>query len=75
MWSWITQNAAALTMLVNVVMAGIWLAYLQIFLVSFQRSNRVVVHVGMADERDGDARCIVSNMGSSTVYIIAVLVE
>ncbi|MEQ8406391.1 MAG: hypothetical protein RKE49_14945 [Oceanicaulis sp.] len=75
MWSWITEHSGALTVLVNVVMACIWLAYLQIFLVSFQRSNRAVVHIGMADEGEGDARCIVSNMGSDTVYIIAVLVE
>lgn len=75
MWSWITDHSGALSALVNFLMAGIWLAYLQLFLISFHRSNRAVVHIGMADESGGDARCIVSNMGANVVYVIAVLVD
>lgn len=75
MWSWLTDHSGALSALVNFLMAGIWLAYLQLFLISFHRSNRAVVHIGMADESGGDARCIVSNMGANVVYVIAVLVD
>ncbi|MFP4520260.1 MAG: hypothetical protein ACLFQ5_12495 [Oceanicaulis sp.] len=75
MWSWITEHSGALTVFANWVMAGIWLACLQIVLASFQRSDRAVVQVGMADDGEGDARCIVSNMGSDTVHVIAVLVD
>lgn len=75
MWRFITEHSAALNVMVNALMTVIWLAYLQLFLISFHRSNRAVVHIGMADESGGDARCIVSNMGANVVYVSAILVD
>lgn len=75
MWDWIGSNAQALNAVLNALMLVVWLAYLQLFLVSFRRSSRAVIHIGMAAESGGDARCIVTNMGSDTAYILAIKVD
>ncbi|NVK60098.1 MAG: hypothetical protein HWE37_08515, partial [Rhodobacteraceae bacterium] len=62
MWDWIGSNAPALNVGLNAAMLLIWLAYLQLFFVSFRRSNRTVIHIGMASESGEDARCLVTNM-------------
>ncbi|MBN8186181.1 hypothetical protein JF540_05725 [Salipiger thiooxidans] len=74
MWDWIGSNASALNVGLNAAMLLIWLAYLQLFFVSFRRSNRTVIHIGMASESGEDARCLVTNMGSDTAYVLAVMV-
>ena len=75
MWDWITQNSGALSAVLNAAMLVVWIAYLQLFFVSFRRSNRTVIHIGMAGERNGDARCLVTNMGSDTAYVLAVKID
>ncbi|MBY6004720.1 hypothetical protein KUV62_12420 [Salipiger bermudensis] len=75
MWGWITQNSGALSAVLNAAMLVIWIAYLQLFFVSFRRSNRTVIHIGMAAAQGGDARCLVTNMGSDTAYVLAVKID
>ena len=75
MWDLITQNSGALSAVLNAAMLVVWIAYLQLFFVSFRRSNRTVIHIGMAGERNGDARCLVTNMGSDTAYVLAVKID
>ncbi|WP_335946376.1 MULTISPECIES: hypothetical protein [Salipiger] len=75
MWDWITQNSGALSAVLNAAMLVVWIAYLQLFFVSFRRSNRTVIHIGLAAARDGDGRCLVTNMGSDTAYVLAVKID
>jgi hypothetical protein len=75
MLTWLSQNAALLNVVVNAAMLFVWVAYLQLFLVSFRRANRAVMHIDMAAQQDEDARCLVANMGSDAVYVIAVKVD
>ncbi|AUC55207.1 hypothetical protein CDO87_19465 [Sagittula sp. P11] len=75
MWTWILDNAAALSVALNTAMLLVWLAYLQLFLTSIRRSNRAVIHIDMAAGQNEDARCIVTNMGADTVYILGVKVD
>ncbi|EPX82362.1 hypothetical protein [Salipiger mucosus] len=75
MWSWMQDNTALLNALSSIAMLVIWLAYLQLFLTSFLRSNRAVVHIGMATEGHNDGRCLVSNMSADSLYILGIMVE
>ena len=74
MWQWMQDNAQVLSVLLNGTMLAVWVAYLQVVTVSFLRANRAVVHISSAAEDGEDARCIVSNMGSDAVYVLAVQV-
>ncbi len=75
MMDWVQNNAAGLNVLLNVAMLLVWGAYLQLIWMSFQRANRAVLHISRAAEDGRDARCIVSNMGSDAVYILAMQVR
>lgn len=75
MWTWIKDNIDVINAGFNGAMVLIWLVYLQIFLVSFQRSNRSIIHIGMVASEDEDARCLITNMGSEAVYLVAVVVD
>lgn len=74
MWDWIGNNVTELNLVFNGAMLLVWMAYLQLFLQSFRRSNRAVIHIDMAVKQDLEARCLVANMGSDAVYLLAVKV-
>ena len=75
MWDWIGDNVTELNLVFNAAMLLVWMAYLQTFLESFRRSNRAVIHIDIAAQRDEEARCLVANMGSEAVYLLGVKVQ
>ncbi|WP_425098386.1 hypothetical protein [Tropicibacter sp. S64] len=72
---WLQTYAPALNVGLNALMLVVWLAYLHLFYSSFRRANRAVIHIGMAAQQGQDARCLVTNMGSDTVYVLAIKVD
>ncbi|EAR49955.1 cardiolipin synthetase [Oceanicola granulosus HTCC2516] len=75
MWEWLQQNTAVFGALMNALMVFIWIFYLQLFLVGFLRQRRSVIHISRGAAKDEKARCIVTNMGSEPVYLVAVVVD
>ena len=75
MWSWIRNNTDIIDAGLNGAMVLIWFVYLQIFFVIFRRANRSMIHIGMLATEDEDARCLVTNMGSDAVYLVAVVID
>jgi hypothetical protein len=72
---WMHAHSAALNVVLNGAMLLVWMAYLHLFLTSFMRSNRAVIHIARATDTSGEARCLVTNMGSDMVYILGIKVE
>ena len=75
MWGWIKDNVGLLSLGTDIGMMLIWLVYLQVFVISFRRSNRTAIHIGMAAADDADARCLVTNMGTAPVYLLGVTAD
>ncbi|MFW2541819.1 hypothetical protein ACN2XU_04185 [Primorskyibacter sp. 2E107] len=75
MLTWLQTHAAALNVVVGGVTLAVWIAYLHLFFVSFRRARRAVIHIGMAAQQGEEARCLVTNMGADTVYILAIKVD
>lgn len=75
MIDWLQEYSGALNLVLNGAMLLVWLAYLHLFLTSFRRANRAVVHIARATDTNGEARCLVTNMGSDMVYILGIKVE
>ncbi len=74
-WEWITQNSQTLNTVLNAGMVAIWVFYLQVFLVSYRRQKRTVLHLDRGAADDETARCIVTNMGQEPTYIAAIVVD
>lgn len=75
MIDWLQDHSGGLNVVLNGAMLLVWLAYLHLFLTSFRRANRAVVHIARAVDTDGEARCLVTNMGSDMVYILGIKVD
>ncbi len=72
---WIRQNAEILQLGLGVISAVVWLAYLQILYLGFVRQRQAVIMIGHGAASDDRARCIVTNMGTEPIYVIAVLAK
>lgn len=75
MLGWAQQHVGLINATMNGLMVLIWLVYLHIFLVSYLRQNRAVIHVDRGSARDERGRCVVTNMGSETIYLLGIVVD
>ena len=70
---WIKDNAALLQLGLGMLSAVVWLAYLHILYMGFVRQRQAVVMISHGAAEDERARCIVSNMATEPIYVIAIL--
>lgn len=75
LWTFVSNNAGALTVIVNAAMLIVWFSYLQLLLLNFRMENRPNILINRGGGSDAKSRCIVSNMSSSPVYLQAVMLE
>lgn len=75
MMSWISEHSAALQVILSGLMVAIWIAYLQVFLVSFRRQHSPDIMINLGAGAGLKARCFVSNLGLEPIYLSDVLVE
>ena len=75
MTAWLAQNQAAVDTGVSVLMALIWLVYLQIFVASTLRQRRSSILVNTGVGVGMQARCFISNLGYEPVYLNEILVR
>ncbi|SHI34702.1 hypothetical protein [Wenxinia saemankumensis] len=75
MWTWLSSYAAQISAIADVAMVLIWLTYLHVFVISYLRSNRTAIHIGMVTGARADARCVIANVGSAPVYLLGVAAD
>jgi len=72
---WIAAHADVLQVLTSVLLALVWIIYLQTFLVGFHRQRRTTLLVNTGVGVGMRARCFVSNLGFEPVYLMQVMVR
>lgn len=72
---WITDNAEIVILGLAALSAVVWIAYLQLFYLSFKRQRESMIMIQRGAAEDDRARFIVTNLGTEPIYIIAVLAE
>ena len=75
MLEWIHQNVQVLSLLANVGMLLIWVAYLQLFFQSFRRQRQPNLLIHQANGFGLSSICMIANMSESNVHIAALLVD
>lgn len=75
MFDWIARNSETLSILTSLVMAGIWLVYLQIFLKIFLRQRRPNILISLGAGVGMKTRCFVANLGLEPIYLSDVIVD
>lgn len=73
MVEWINQYAATFTLLINVLMLGVWAVYLQLFWKSYRRQLSANIIISRGAGRGLKSRCIISNMSADAVFIEGIL--
>lgn len=73
MFEWLHENGQALDTVANIGMLLVWVAYLQLFLVNFRRQRRPYILVNRGAGRDLDARCLIGNMSSESIYVESII--
>lgn len=69
MLDWIREYHQTLSLLINIGMLFIWIAYLQLFLANLKRQTRPKILINVGAGRNLDARCLISNMSPEAIYI------
>lgn len=69
MLNWINEYHQTLSLLINVGMLLVWIAYLQLFLANYKRQTQPKILINIGAGRTIDARCLLSNMSSEAIYI------
>ena len=75
MLDWISRNHQLLSVVLNVAMLGVWIAYLQLFALSYRRQIRANILINMGGGADLSSRCLVSNMSAGAIYVQSILLE
>lgn len=73
MSEWIASNNQVISVLANVGMLIVWVAYLQIFVGSYRRQRRPKILVNHGAGSGLGARCLVSNMSADPIYVLSVI--
>lgn len=69
MWNWIASNHQVISVLANIAMLFVWIAYLQVFVSSYRRQKRSNILINRGAGSGLEARCLISNMSAEAVYI------
>lgn len=70
MTAWISANTDLLQVTLSLVMAVVWVVYLQMLLSSFLRQRRTKLMINQGAGVGLDARVFVSNLGFEPVYLL-----
>ncbi|OWU85661.1 hypothetical protein ATO6_01655 [Oceanicola sp. 22II-s10i] len=65
---WIANHSGALNFAVNLGMFFVWVAYLQLFLMTYLRARKPRLIINRGTGSDVDSLCLVSNMSEQPVY-------
>ena len=74
MFDWLQNNANIVNATSSVAMLMVWVVYLQVFRRGYQRQVRAKIIINRAVGTTLGAHCVISNMGSQSIYVEAVIV-
>jgi len=69
MLAWIGEHYQLLSLLLSLVMIIVWIAYLQVYIGSFQRQKRFKILINRGYGRSLRSSCLVSNMSAESIYV------
>ena len=75
MWTFLSDNADGLNVVINFLMLIVWALYFQLLLNAHHRQRRAKVLINRSAGHTLNANCIISNMGGEPIYLEAVIVE
>ncbi|SCY68961.1 hypothetical protein [Paracoccus tibetensis] len=73
MWEWMSENSSLVQAAVGAVTAMVWVIYLHIIVLGFQRQRRTEILIHLGGARDLNARILVSNLGFEPIYILEIM--
>lgn len=75
MVEWLTEHVDVVSALTSIATVVIWLLYLQLFFLTYQKQRRPNLFIHQSNGFDLDSRCVVANMSETAVHVAAVLVD
>ncbi|KAA9006952.1 hypothetical protein [Histidinibacterium aquaticum] len=75
MLEWISNNSGPLTLIVQVLTALVWIAYLQIFITSFRRQRKSNILINRVAGNRDRAHLLVGNMGAEPINVCAFMAD
>lgn len=75
MWSFLSDNASSLNLIVNAAMLLVWICYFQILYQTYAQQQLPNILINRGGGNDTEGRCIVSNMSSDPIYVQSIMVE
>jgi hypothetical protein len=75
MMEWLTEHVDLVSAVSSLGMLVIWILYLQLFFLTYQKQRRPNLFIHQASGFDLDSRCVVANMSETAVHVAAVLVD
>ncbi|PZX15732.1 hypothetical protein LX81_02364 [Palleronia aestuarii] len=72
---WVVENEAWIGIVLQAVMAVIWIAYLQVFVLGYIRQRRPLVLINRGAGVGTGAQCLVCNMGGEPIYLTSVIAD
>ncbi|MEB3422101.1 hypothetical protein ACFSDD_22590 [Salipiger marinus] len=75
MLEWLSRHSDALQVIMSGVTAGVWVVYLQVFLVSFRHQRRPEIIISLGAGAGAKACWFVSNLGLESIFVVDVMVR
>ena len=75
MLEWLTEHVDLISALSSIGMLVIWILYLQLFFLTYQKQRRPNLFIHQANGFDLDSRCVIANMSQTAVHVAAVLID
>jgi hypothetical protein len=75
MLDWLKTHSDALNLLINLGMLGVWVVYLQLFLMSYLNQRRPSILITRGAGLGLNARCIVGNMSADPIYVMSIIAQ
>lgn len=73
MWTWIVENSQTIAAAANVAMLVVWALYFQLLLNSYRHQLRPKILINRGAGYRMNAKCVITNMSSETIYMEMVL--
>lgn len=73
MWDWINAHGQALSVVISLLTAFVWIAYFQLLFMSYRRQRRTRILINRGAGEGTQSHCLISNMGAEPLYVISIL--
>lgn len=73
MLDWVREHSSVIALVVNILMLGVWMTYLQVFVRGYSRQTRPKIVINRGAGSALTARCFISNMSSEPIYVESIV--